>query len=174
MCAVRAAACIAALLSLAAAAPAQEPPPAPVTRLDTTELPAFQPGLWEYRRTTETAASESGKPQVSTLRKCGDPTADIQRKIAELTAKRCQFTPLQKQQNRYLTHWICPTPNGPLSFRDVVVATSATAYRDTSESRLAQQVTRATIEATRIGDCPIPGASGVPAHPNSTTTGRGR
>lgn len=123
------------------------PPPAMVV-----ELPNFTPGLWEYRRTV--VMRNSPKPQVSTIRKCADPAAEIRDKMAELKKKNCQFTPLRRNKERYLSSWICPTPAGPMKFRDVLIANDTTSYQDASESRSAQGVTQQKIEATRLGECP--------------------
>jgi len=49
--------------------------------------PVFQPGLWEYRRTL--VSEKSAKPQVSTVRKCADPGADIREKMAALRKENC-------------------------------------------------------------------------------------
>ncbi len=136
-----------------------EPAAAGAIAAAAAELPRFQPGLWEYRRTMMSVGS--AKPQVSTVKKCGNPTADIQQKIAELQKKNCQFAAPRRIQDHYVSNWICPTPNGPARFHDVLTAKDATTYRDASEARLAQRVTRSSIEAVRLGDCPVPGA-GVP------------
>ncbi len=135
-----------------AGAPARE---AAETAVD-TELPAFQPGLWEYRRTV--VRGNSTKPQVSTIRKCGDPAAEIRAKMVELKRKNCQFTPMRRKKERYLSSWTCPTPVGPMKFRDVLIATNTTSYQDTSETQSAQGVTQQKIEATRLGECPGLGA----------------
>src|SRR5437762_1186403 len=43
------------------------------------ELSRFQPGRWEYRRTV--LSGQSARPQISAVRKCADPGADISEKI---------------------------------------------------------------------------------------------
>jgi Protein of unknown function (DUF3617) len=141
---------------IAATPPAGAPARAAAETAVDTELPAFQPGLWEYRRTV--IMGNSTKPQVSTVRKCADPAAEIRDKTAALKKKNCQFTPVQRKQERYLSSWTCPTPVGPMRFRDVLIATSTTSYQDTSEARSAQGVTQQKIEATRLGECPGSGA----------------
>jgi hypothetical protein len=118
-------------------------------------LPAFQPGMWEYRRTL--VSTGSGQPQMSTVKKCADPTADIQQKMAELRKKNCQFATPRRIQDHYVSNWVCPTPNGPARFHDVLTAKDTIAYQDVSEARVAQRITRSSIEAVRIGACPLPG-----------------
>lgn len=141
---------------VAAAPPAGAPARAAAETAVDTELPAFQPGLWEYRRTV--VRGNSTKPQVSTIRKCGDPAAEIRAKMAGLKRKNCQFTPMRRKKERYLSSWTCPTPVGPMKFRDVLIATNTTSYQDTSETQSAQGVTQQKIEATRLGECPGLGA----------------
>jgi uncharacterized protein DUF3617 len=135
---------------------AADPPaaPAPAAAPDTTavELPKFQPGLWEYRRTV--MRGDTARPQVTTIRKCADPGADMRQKMADLRNKNCQFAPLRRNQDRYISSWNCPTPGGPMRFRDVLIAKDASSYQDVSETRSAQHATQQKIEARRLGECP--------------------
>ena len=142
--------------ALRAADPPAAPAPAAGPETSAVELPRFQPGLWEYRRTL--VSGKSAKPQVSTVRKCADPGADIREKIADLKKKNCQFTPLRRNQDHYLSSWLCPTPSGPMRFRDVLIASDLTSYQDMSETHSAQHVTQQKIEARRLGECPGLGA----------------
>ena len=103
-----------------AADPPDTPAPAAGSETSAVELRRFQPGLWEYRRTL--VSGNSAKPQVSTVRKCADPSADIRKKIADLRKRNCQFTPLRRKQDHYLSSWICQTPKGAMRFHDVLKA----------------------------------------------------
>jgi len=114
-------------------------------------LPEFQPGMWQYRRTVITGPG--GKPQITVVKKCTSPSTEIEQKMAQLRQKNCLFTPLRHEKGRYSSSWVCPTPSGPMRFRDVLSATDATAYEDSSEARLGAQVSQQRIEATRLGDC---------------------
>jgi hypothetical protein len=125
------------------------------------ELPAFQAGLWQYRRTV--VKDDSPSPRISMLRKCADPSTEIRTKMAQLESRSCQFTPFARQQNRYTASWTCPTPNGPMSFRAVLIVKGVTGYTDLSEMRSAQHVARWRIEAIRIGACP----ENAPSPPSS-------
>jgi len=116
------------------------------------ELPRFQAGLWEYRRTQ--VRGDTGKPQVTTIKKCADPAAEMREKMADLRNKKCQFTPLRRNQDHYLSSWLCPTPSGPVRFRDVLIASDLTRYQDVSETHSAQHVIQQKIEARRLGECP--------------------
>jgi hypothetical protein len=142
---------------------AAEPPAAaaPTAGSETSavELPRFQAGLWEYRRTL--VRGDTAKPQVTTIKKCADPAAEMREKIEDLRKKNCQFTPLRRNEDHYLSSWLCPTPSGPMRFRDVLIARDLTSYQDVSETHSAQHVTQQKIEARRLGECPGLG-SGVP------------
>jgi hypothetical protein len=136
------------VLGLAAATggPAQAAPPAGA------ELPALRPGLWEYHRSM--VIGERGKPQIASVKKCSDPTAEFKQKMAELKKKGCQFTQLMQNGNRYTSAWKCPVTGGSATVRDVIAVKGSGGYQDDSEVRLPQRLTRSTILATRLGDCP--------------------
>jgi len=137
------------LFASAAVCPAESTPAGLTADSAGAELPSFKPGLWEYRRTL--VRGDAAKPQVSTIRKCADPGADMRQKIADLKNKNCQFAPLRRNKDRYISSWNCPTPGGPMRFRDVLIAKDATSYEDVSETHSAQRVTQQHIEATRLG-----------------------
>jgi hypothetical protein len=147
---------------------AADPPAAPTrapaagSEASAVELPRFQAGLWEYRRTL--VRGDTAKPQVTTIRKCADPAAEMREKMADLRKKNCQFAPLKRKQDRYVSSWTCPTSGGLMRFRDVLIAKDATSYQDVSETRSAQRATEQKIEATRLGECPGLGA-GAPLRP---------
>jgi len=128
------------------------------------ELPVFQAGLWQYRRTVVKDGSPT--PQVSMLRKCADPSTEIREKMAQLKRRSCQFAPLARRRGRYFSSGICPTPEGPTRFRAVLIVRGAGGYTDVSEVRTREHVARQRIEATRIGACPENGPS-TPSSPNS-------
>jgi len=117
------------------------------------EVPFFEPGMWEYRRTVVKDGSPS--PQISMLRKCADPSTEIRTKFVELGKRSCRFAPLAHRPHRYISSWICPTPLGPTRFRAVLIVRSTGGYTDLSEMRTTQHVARQRIEATRIGECPV-------------------
>jgi len=137
-----------------------EPPPGThhkpsVLGAATVELPSFQPGLWQYRRTVTSDAAPA--PRVSTLMKCADPSTEIRKKMADLGKRSCQFAPLAYRHHRYLSSWTCPTPLGPTRFRAVLIVRGTVGYTDVSEMRTPEHISRQKIEATRIGDCPASG-----------------
>jgi hypothetical protein len=130
------------------------------------ELPPFLPGMWEYRRTQIT--STGGKPQTATVRKCGDPTAEFKRKMAELKHRGCLFTPLKKNGPHYEASWRCSAPDGTvLAMRNLITVNSDSSYQNESEAFVSQQATRSIIVANRQGDCPAPSLPIVPSQPKS-------
>src|SRR5205814_1617222 len=137
-----------------AAAPTAPAKPASAADTAAVELPSFRPGLWEYRRTL----MRGGKPQVSITRKCTNPGGEMREKIAELKKKNCQFAPLKRSGEHYISSWVCQTPSGAMRFRDVLTATDDSSYQDVSEAHSAQHVTQQKIEARRLGECPGLGA----------------
>ena len=132
----------------------------------TVALPAFQPGWWEYRRTT--ISGTRGTPQVATVSKCGDPGKDLKEKMVQLTQKGCRFGTMSRQGDEYHSNWTCPAQGGTISFRSVVTVANPASYQDKSETHYGQQVTHTTIVARRRGECP-PNGSG----PTSPVTASG-
>jgi hypothetical protein len=131
------------------APPASAPASAPAKAAD---LPAFQPGLWEYQRTVLSMAD--GKPQKSSVSKCSDPTSEIRRKLDELRHKGCQFSRPTSRDNRYQSTWRCPSSGGPLVVRDTVTVNSASSYQDDNQVNAGGRITHSSIVASRLGDCP--------------------
>ncbi|TLZ39862.1 MAG: hypothetical protein E6K32_12255 [Gammaproteobacteria bacterium] len=107
---------------------------------------------------------ETGKPQVATTRKCADPTVEMREKMETLKKKGCQFAPLKRNSDRYISSWVCQTPTGAMRFRDVLLAKDADSYEDLSETHTRQRVMQQRIEAARRGECPGMG-SGAPLTP---------
>ena len=143
-------------------APETPAPASPAPRSAGVELPAFRSGLWEYRRTF--MSPDTGKPQVATTRKCADPTVEMREKMETLKKKGCQFAPLKRNSDRYISSWVCQTPTGAMRFRDVLLAKDADSYEDLSETHTRQRVMQQRIEAARRGECPGMG-SGAPLTP---------
>jgi hypothetical protein len=140
--------------AIAQIAAAPQPDPG-ATVAPAVELPAFQPGLWEYRRQVLLAANP--RAQESNVRKCSDPSSEIRQKMLELKQKGCQFSALTPKGNQYRSSWTCPVPGGVVVDRNVVTVKSETSYQDDNEVRSSGQLTRSTVMATRVGDCPAPG-----------------
>jgi len=119
----------------------------------TLQLPAFRPGLWEYRRTQIT--SSGGKPQTTTLRRCTDPSREFSRKLAELSQRGCVFKPMRQNGRQFVASWRCTSPDGSvLAMRDVITVNSDTSYLNESEAIVSREATHSTLVALRVGDCP--------------------
>ena len=125
-------------------------------------LPDFQAGLWEYRRILVT--SDSARPRFARLRRCADPSTDIRTKITRLKGRHCELSPLVFRDGGYVSSWTCPTPEGPLTYRHVLIVTDPTSYLAMSETRLGHRVIQLKLEARRLGECPGAGGN-VPANP---------
>jgi hypothetical protein len=138
--------------------------PTPATSM-AAELSTFEAGLWEYRRIA--VASDSARPRFATLRKCADPSTEIRTKMAQLKSRDCQFAPVVRRDGGYVSSWTCPTPQGPISFRHVLIIRDATSYLAMSEARLGQRLIQQKMEARRVGECPaaVPRAPAMPARP---------
>lgn len=150
-----------ALVGAPRALPQTPPAAAPVPLLPAptvaAELPAFQPGLWEYERTVFTAADP--KPQKSSIRKCSDPSSEIKQRMRELQRKGCQFSPLLARGKQYLSTWRCPVSSGALVDRNVVTVKSDRSYQDDNEVHAGEHISRSTVVANRLGECPAQGSN---------------
>lgn len=104
------------------------------------------------------------------LRKCADPSTEIREKMTQLESRSCRFAPLSRHYSRYYSSWTCPTPEGPTSFRAVLIVRGAAGYTDLTEMHSTQRRTRQTIEAQRIGECP---ESLPPGNPHFKSTPHG-
>lgn len=140
---------------------------APAVTADQFELPKFQPGMWEFRRTVIKGAGS--EPQVKTLRICSDPSAEFRGKLEELQKKGCQFEAPRRRQDQYISSWTCVTSSGMLRFHDTLIAQNQTHYQNVTEGHNGGQVVRSNVDALRVGECEA-GASPVPrSHPSEET-----
>jgi hypothetical protein len=136
--------------------------PTAATASAPVELPTFRFGLWEFKRTQSRA--DTPKPQVTTIRRCADPGADMRAKTEALKKKGCQFAPLRRSADRYISSWVCQMPTGAMRFRDVLLVKDPNSYEDVSETHTSQHVMHQKIEGRRLGECPGMG-SGAPLKP---------
>jgi hypothetical protein len=135
------------------------------------DLPRMQPGLWEYRRTQ---VAGGGTPKTNTFRKCSDPNAEFEQKLAELRKRGCVFTPFKQHGNRYEASWRCDLGDGRmLAMHDSITIIGPTSYKDDNQAVIAHDTTESSTVAVRLRDCPAdPSASGsspssapAPLHP---------
>lgn len=144
----------------APASPQLSLPPAAVAMLD--EMPVFQPGLWEYRRTVLSARAPAGEPDA--VKKCSDPSSEIREKMTEMTGKGCRILDMKHLGNRFRSRWSCMMDEGMLDISNVIRAEGPTHYEDENESRYSDKMTHTVVVAKRIGDCPS-AESSVPPPP---------
>jgi hypothetical protein len=146
----------AAAASAAAAAPAAPAPAsAPTGAARTAEVPQFEQGMWEYRRTVRTKKPKVGDapPEPEVSKRCGSPTSDIRQRLASLANQGCRNSPLVQRENHYEFTSVCSAANGVAVIHDVVTFLSSTGYQEDEDVMHAPQVTRSTTVATRVGEC---------------------
>jgi hypothetical protein len=115
-----------------------------------SQLPAFEPGLWEFHRTVESAASPTEPDQIT---KCSDPLNEIQRKMMEMMRRGCRIQGMTHNGNHFQSKWSCPVEDGAVSVSNLITADTPTGYQDANEARYEQKTTRTVVVAKRIGDC---------------------
>jgi hypothetical protein len=93
-----------------------------------------------------------------------DPAAEMREKMEALRQKHCQFGPLRRAKEQYISSWVCQTPTGAMRFRDVLTATDDSSYQEVSETHTVQHTSQQKLEARRLGECPGLGA-GAPLRP---------
>jgi hypothetical protein len=130
--------------------PALALPPGAVKTL--AELPAFEPGMWEFRRTVELGTHPGNHPDR--LSKCSDPLNDIRQKMTEMSRKGCRIVGTSHLGSKFRSTWSCAYGDGVVSVSNVITAESATHYEDVNETRYGEKTTRTVVVATRTGDCP--------------------
>jgi len=115
------------------------------------EFPTFQPGLWSFTSTVNLKGAN--KPQVRTVRKCTNPTADIKKKWDMLASQSCKFSPMTHDGNRYSYGSFCEKNGLILQSKSSIIVESSSAYRVETDSRTNNQAQKEIIEAKRLGEC---------------------
>jgi hypothetical protein len=115
------------------------------------EFPAFQPGLWSF--TSTVTLKGANKPQVRTVRKCTNPTADIKKKWDILAMQSCKFSPMKHEGDRYSYTSFCEKNGLMLQSKSSIIVESSGAYRVETDSRTNNQTQKEVVEAKRLGDC---------------------
>ena len=148
----------AAAASNAAAAPAAAPAAAsaPAAAARAAEVPKFEPGMWEYRRTMRTKKPKVGDapPEPEVSKRCGNPTSDIRQRLASLASQGCRNSPLVYREDHYQFTSVCSAANGVAVIHDVLTFKSSTGYQEDEDVMHAPQVTHTSTVATRVGECP--------------------
>jgi hypothetical protein len=131
------------------------------------QFPPFRHGLWSYQRTTDAprgalaAPGKLGAP--AGIRVCGDPAAEIKKKMTQLEARRCAFSAITHDGNRYTWTMECPVNGAVMQMQSVLTVVSDSAYREDLTSRWGGQSSKSVLSARRLGDCTGP--------PNPTRAG---
>ena len=119
------------------------------------DLPSFQAGYWSFKSTVTMPGAN--KPQVRTVNRCTDPGEDIRKKWEMLAGKACKFSPIEHAGNRYSYSSTCDRQGVSLWLKSVITVESDAAYHAETESHTNKQASRESIDAHRVGACPIVG-----------------
>jgi hypothetical protein len=116
------------------------------------DLPAFKPGMWEFKRTIE-GQGAGGKPQNLENRKCADPTADMKKMNDMLARQGCKFSAISRSGSTYSFSSDCRIQGTQYQSRSVIMADGGSAYRVEVTSTGAGPATKELLVARRIGEC---------------------
>jgi hypothetical protein len=116
------------------------------------QLPAFKPGVWEFRRSVD---SGDGKPAVLTNQKCTSPTDDMNKKTESLATSGCEASPVSRSGNIYNFSFKCKIQGVPIESKSVITVENDSAYKVDVESTQGGKTTREQLAARRLGDCAI-------------------
>jgi hypothetical protein len=117
------------------------------------DLPAFRRGMWEFNRTMEGAGGQ-GKSQTITSKKCTNPTEDMKRQNEMLSKVGCKFSLITRSGNTFSFTSDCTLQGTSAQGKTVVSVENDSAYTVNIETRQGKQVTKETLSARRIGECP--------------------
>ena len=117
------------------------------------DLPAFRRGMWEFNRTMKGADSQ-GKSQTITSKQCTNPTEDMKKQNEMLSKAGCKFSPVTRSGNTYSFTSDCTLQGISAQGKSVVSVENDSAYTVNIETRQGNQVTKETLRARRIGECP--------------------
>jgi hypothetical protein len=115
------------------------------------ELPAFKPGLWEFRRSVD---GGDGRPAALTHEKCTSPTDDMRAKTESLAQAGCRPSPVTRSGNLYTFSLECELQGVAVKTRTLIRFESDSAYVVDAESKQGSRTTREHLVARRLGDCP--------------------
>jgi hypothetical protein len=115
------------------------------------DLPSFQPGFWSFSSTVSSYGAN--KPQVRTMSRCADPTAEIRSKWESLSAQSCKFSPVTHTGNQYSYSASCNKQGRAVSMKSVIVVKDENAYRVETLSHTNAQASREIVAARRVSAC---------------------
>ena len=121
------------------------------------ELPAFKKGLWNFQRTLSGEGMQALPKNISSKR-CADPSEDMRKQNAMLSALGCTLNPAVLQDNRYSFLTECPASLGLATrMATTIIVESDSVYRVLidSEANVGDQVIKSHEEltVTREHDC---------------------
>jgi hypothetical protein len=116
------------------------------------DLPTFRSGMWEFNRTME--GGNQGKAQTITNKKCTNPSEDMKRQNEMLSKSGCKFSPIARSGNTYNFTSDCTMQGISAQGKTALSVENDSAYTVNIETRQGKQVTRETLNARRIGECP--------------------
>lgn len=113
------------------------------------QWPQVRPGEWEFK----TEVNGQKRLEIS----CADPIADVKASVLEMDQKNCKRDPVRKRRGSYVFEIECPADGasgeGKLKGTFSLTATSDSAFRMESLSRVGDKSRREIVEAKRRGDC---------------------
>jgi hypothetical protein len=116
-------------------------------------LPAFRPGLWEFNHSMEDNSGMYRQTRF-TRQRCADPTADLRKTRAEMSAQGCSLSPLSGSGDFYEGTATCQAPRSRMESHITLTAAGGDGYRLMVTSRGEKGSTTEEITARRLGDCP--------------------
>lgn len=121
------------------------------------EFPALKKGLWNYQRILSGEGMQALPKSVASKR-CADPSEDMRKQNAMLSALGCTLKPATHQDNRYSFLTECPASLGLATrMATTIIVDSDSVYRVTidSEANVGDQVIKSHEEltVTREHDC---------------------
>lgn len=124
----------------------------PVSLAHADDLPSLRRGMWEFSRTME--GGNQGKAQTITNKKCTNPSEDMKRQNEMLSKSGCKFSPIARSGNTYIFTSDCSVRGISAQGKTALSVENDSAYTVNIETRQEKQVTKETLKARRIGECP--------------------
>ena len=118
------------------------------------DLPTFQQGKWDFRRSVMVGAQK--QPAVQSIQKCINPTDDIRSKWEALARQTCKFSPVRHADNKYQYSAICTKNGVSMHTMSVITVQGPTAYEVVTRSTTGERLSAETLSAHRVGDCSEP------------------
>lgn len=115
------------------------------------DWPTFKPGNWQYDHTIE---KKGVTPQTFSTSRCIDPTADMTAQRESLKRAGCEIKPPTQSGTTYRYSTACQGKGKTTASQSVLEATSAEAFKLTTDTATNKSRFREVLTAKRVGDCP--------------------